>query len=60
MDLGPHAGFIIVSYVICGAVIAGLILWVRIDKARLEKTLRTLADQGVTRSNSSKKRPDAT
>lgn len=60
MDLGPHAGFIIASYLICGAVVAGLILWVRIDKARLEKTLRTLADQGVSRNSPSKKTPDAT
>lgn len=53
MDLGPHAGFIIASYAICAAIVAGLVLWVRTDKARLEKTLDDLAEQGVGRSRRS-------
>lgn len=49
MDLGPHAGFIIATYVICTAVILGLIVWVKTDKAQQEKALRDLQAQGIGR-----------
>jgi heme exporter protein D len=50
MDLGPHAGFIIVSYGLCLLTVAGLIAWVLIDKAIQEKALKDLADQGIRRA----------
>jgi len=53
MDLGPHAGFIIASYGLCLLTVAGLIAWVRIDKANQEKALKDLAEQGIHRA-----RPD--
>lgn len=53
MDLGPHAGFIIASYGLCLLTVAGLIAWVRIDKATQEKALKELAAQGISRA-----RPD--
>jgi heme exporter protein D len=53
MDLGPHAGFIIMSYGLCLATVLALIAWVRIDKAAQEKALKDLAAQGISRA-----RPD--
>ncbi|POF32648.1 heme exporter protein CcmD [Roseibium marinum] len=49
MDLGSHAGFIFASYGLCLLTVLGLIAWVRIDKANLEKALKDLAEQGVSR-----------
>ncbi|MBA5778629.1 heme exporter protein CcmD [Stappia sp. F7233] len=48
-DLGPHASFITISYILVVAVIAGLILWVRIDYARQRKDLAELEARGITR-----------
>lgn len=50
MDLGPHAGFIILSYGLCTLTVLALIAWVRIDKAVQEKALNDLAEQGITRA----------
>lgn len=49
LDLGPHAAFILWSYGICVAVVAGLIAWVRIDRARQDVALRELEAQGIGR-----------
>jgi len=49
MDLGPHAGFIIATYVICTAVVLGLIVWVKADQAQQDKALRDLEAQGIGR-----------
>ncbi|MEP0233524.1 heme exporter protein CcmD [Roseibium sp.] len=58
MDLGPHAGFIIASYAICFGVVAGLILWVRLDKSQLDSTLKDLESQGLTKTRRTSKKPD--
>lgn len=58
MDLGPHAGFIIASYAICFGVVAGLILWVRLDKARLDSTLKDLESQGLAKTRRTPAKPD--
>ncbi len=49
LDLGRHAGFILSSYGLTAFVVAGLILWIRLDFARQKKMLRALEAQGVTR-----------
>lgn len=49
LDLGPHAGFILSSYAITLATIAGLFLWLRMDRARLVTALERLEAQGVRR-----------
>jgi heme exporter protein D len=49
MDLGPHALFIILSYGIAAAVIAGLIGWVLIDYRAQLRALADLEARGVTR-----------
>ncbi|MEP4031411.1 heme exporter protein CcmD [Roseibium polysiphoniae] len=58
MDLGPHAGFIIASYAICFGVVAGLILWVRLDKARLDSTLKDLESQDLAKTRRTPEKPD--
>lgn len=55
MDLGPHAGFILMSYGLCLATVLALIAWVRIDKANQERALRELAARGITRARPSDK-----
>lgn len=49
MDLGPHALFIILSYGIAVAVIAGLIGWVVMDYRAQLRALADLEARGVTR-----------
>jgi heme exporter protein D len=49
MNLGPHAVFIIVSYAIAVAVIAGLIGWVLVDYRAQLRALADLEARGVTR-----------
>jgi len=49
MNLGPHALFIILSYGIAVAVIAGLIGWVLMDYRAQLRALADLEARGVTR-----------
>jgi heme exporter protein D len=49
MDLGPHALFIVLSYGIAVAVIAGLIGWVLMDYRAQLRALADLEARGVTR-----------
>jgi heme exporter protein D len=49
MDLGPHALFIILSYGIAVAVIAGLIGWVLMVYRAQLRALADLEARGVTR-----------
>lgn len=50
MDLGTHASFIIASYGLCLLTVLALIAWVRVDKAYQERSLKELADQGISRA----------
>jgi heme exporter protein D len=49
MDLGPHAGFIVSAYLAAIAIVAGLILWVMLDRRQLARALEELEGQGITR-----------
>jgi heme exporter protein D len=49
MDLGPHAGFIIVSYVMTIAVVGTLIAWVVTDYVAQKRALADLDRRGITR-----------
>ena len=49
MNLGPHAGFIIVAFAIAALVVIGLILWVEIDNRTQQRRLAELRSQGITR-----------
>jgi heme exporter protein D len=49
MNLGPHAAFIISAYVVAIAIVAGLIVWVVLDRRQLTRMLDALEAQGLTR-----------
>jgi heme exporter protein D len=49
MPLGPHAPFIVTSYLMVAAVIAMLIGWIAMDYRRQKQRLRELDSMGVTR-----------
>ena len=49
MDLGPHAAFIVISYVAVCAIVALMVIWVVIDHRRQLRTLRELEADGVVR-----------
>jgi heme exporter protein D len=49
MDLGPHAGFIVISYAAAIAIVAALIVWVVVDRRRLTRTVNELEAKGITR-----------
>jgi heme exporter protein D len=49
MDLGPHAGFIIVSYVMTIAVVGLLIAWVITNYVAQKRALADLDRRGITR-----------
>ncbi len=46
---GPYASFIVTSYVLVAAVVAGLILWIAFDYRSQRRALRDLEASGVTR-----------
>jgi heme exporter protein D len=49
MDLGPHAGFIVTAYAVAIVIVAGLIVWVVLDRRHLARTVDELEGKGVTR-----------
>jgi heme exporter protein D len=49
MDLGPHATFIVISYVVVCAIVALLVIWIITDYRRQLRTLRQLEADGVVR-----------
>ena len=49
MNLGPHAGFILSAYVAAIAIVAGLVVWVVLDRRQLTRMLDALEAQGLTR-----------
>jgi heme exporter protein D len=53
MDLGPHAAFIIATYVTAALVVLGLIAWVLADYAAQRRLLADLEARGVTRRSKS-------
>jgi heme exporter protein D len=49
MDLGPHAGFIIVAYLLAIAVVGLLVAWVVSDYFAQKRALADLDRRGITR-----------
>jgi heme exporter protein D len=49
MDLGPHAGFIIVAYLLAIAVVGLLVAWVVSDYYAQKRALADLDRRGITR-----------
>ncbi|GGB39057.1 hypothetical protein GCM10011316_08840 [Roseibium aquae] len=50
-DLGPHAGFIVASYIVTFGTMAALIVWVLVDRARQLAALKELEEQGIARAS---------
>ncbi len=48
MNLGPHAAFIVAAYAAAIVIVAGLIVWVVLDRRQLTRALDDLEAQGVT------------
>jgi heme exporter protein D len=57
MNLGPHAGFIILSYAAAIAVVAALAGWVILDFRAQRRALGDLEAHGVTRRSADIKEP---
>ena len=49
MALGPHAVFIVAAYAVAIVIVAGLIVWVVVDRRHLRRALDELEGQGITR-----------
>jgi heme exporter protein D len=49
MDLGPHAAFIVTAYAAAIGIVAGLIVWVVLDRRHLARVLGEFEARGVTR-----------
>ncbi|HZL29751.1 MAG TPA: heme exporter protein CcmD [Pseudolabrys sp.] len=49
MTLGPHASFIIASYIVTAFVVIAMILWIIADYATQRRILRELEARGVRR-----------
>jgi heme exporter protein D len=48
-DLGPHAAFIVWSYLVTFAVLGGMIAWVVLDGRAQRRALAALEARGVKR-----------
>ena len=59
MDLGPHACFIVIAYAVAIVIVAGLIVWVMLDRRHLSRAVDELEAKGITR-RSERARGDAT
>lgn len=60
MDLGPHATFIVVSYVVTAVVIGALVVWLFVDGAHQRRLLEDLEARGArrrSRSGGASKKP---
>ena len=49
MELGPHAGFIVTAYAAALVIVAGLIVWVMLDRRHLARSVDELETKGITR-----------
>jgi heme exporter protein D len=49
MDLGPHAAFIVIAYAAAIGIVAGLAVWIVLDRRYLVRELAELDGQGITR-----------
>jgi heme exporter protein D len=47
MNLGPHAAFIVTAYFSAIVIVAGLIVWVVLDRRHLTRVLDRFEAQGI-------------
>jgi heme exporter protein D len=56
MDLGPHAGFIVIAYGLAILIVGAMMAWVLIDHRRQLRSLAELEARGVRRRSPSSAR----
>jgi heme exporter protein D len=49
MDLGSHAVFIVTAYAVAVGIVAGLIVWVILERRHLARALDNLETKGISR-----------
>jgi heme exporter protein D len=49
MDLGPHAGFIVTAYAAAIVIVAGLVVWIMLERRHLTRAVDDLEARGITR-----------
>jgi heme exporter protein D len=49
MDLGPYAAFIATAYAAAIVIVAGLIVWIILDRRHLIRVIEDIETQGITR-----------
>ena len=49
MELGPHAVFIVAAYAVAVVIVAGLIVWVVVERRHLRRALDELEERGIMR-----------
>ncbi|WP_181703430.1 heme exporter protein CcmD [Chthonobacter albigriseus] len=52
--LGPHAGFIVVSYAAAALTVAALVVWILVDHRTQTRRLAELEARGVRRRSAAK------
>ena len=59
INLGPHAGYIIASYVVFFVVLVGLVVWIRLDGRSQLRQLADLNARGIRRRSAAADKEDA-
>ena len=49
MPLGPYAVYIVTAYAAAIAIVAGLIVWIMLDRHHLIRVIEEIEAQGITR-----------
>ena len=49
MNLGPHAAFILSAYAAAIGIVAGLVMWIVLDRRHLIRVLEDFDAQGIAR-----------
>ena len=55
MHLGPHAAFIVAAYAAAIAIVAGLVMWIVLDRRHLLRMLGDFDAQGIARRSERRK-----
>jgi heme exporter protein D len=54
MDFGPYAVFIVTAYAAAAVIVAGLVIWIMLDRRRLVRAMADIEAQGVGRRSGRK------
>jgi heme exporter protein D len=54
MDFGPYAVFIVTAYAAAAVIVAGLVIWIMLDRRRLVRAMADVEAQGLSRRSGRK------